>query len=267
LKAIHQIRLPNLTAALAVVLLHAVAILAMLSVRTVLNQLVERPQNTVTTWIILPPEPLQVSLPKRVPSPTTAGGLPMAPLVSKDGNLGFLSQSVTTLPLLFRPTLTLPSLTPPTNLDARVFSTIGEYFSCNFVNYDKVPDAVRERCALRLSNLGDIVLLPSTYSDSKVTPFNILGAQGTFAITPPAQRPFDLLQASIGCAWEQGLCRRPQPDKFGFDPDDQKRLTAAAHFQLAKGLTLDVGGQGYMQSYLGGARPIFAVGVALTYRW
>jgi hypothetical protein len=178
-----------------------------------------------------------------------------------------LSQPATTLPLLIRPALTLPSLTLQTNLDARVLSTIGEYFSCNFVNYDNVPNAMRERCALKLSNLGDIAPLLSAYTDSKVTPFKILGAKGTFAITPPAQRPFDLLQASIGCAWEQGLCRLPQPDKFGFDPDDQKRLTAAANFQIAKGLTLDVGGQGYMQNYLGGARLIYAAGVVLTYRW
>jgi hypothetical protein len=78
----------------------------------------------------------------------------MAPLVAKDGSLGFLSQPATTLPPLIRPALTLPSPTPPTNLDARVFATISEYFSCNFVNYDKVPDAARERCALRLSQFG-----------------------------------------------------------------------------------------------------------------
>jgi hypothetical protein len=58
-----------------------------------------------------------------------------------------------------------------------------------------------------------------------------------------------------------------QPDKFGLDPDDQKRLTAAAHFDLAKGWSLDAGFQGYMENYLDSVRLVLTSGVVLTYRW
>jgi hypothetical protein len=109
--------------------------------------------------------------------------------------------------------------------------------------------------------------LPFDYVDGKSMPFSLFGAHGTFAITPPAMRPFDLLASSIGCTWQGGLCRQPIPDKFGLDPDDPKRLTAAAHFDLGQGWSLDAGAQGWMENYLGGARMILTSGVVLTYRW
>jgi hypothetical protein len=150
--------------------------------------------------------------------------------------------------------------------EARVFVTLGEYFSCNLVSYDK-RRTEPERCALRLSELGEVTSFPYAYTDRKETPFTIFGAHGTFALTPPAQRSSDLLQEAIGCTWDEGFCRRWQPQKFGLDPGDPTRLTASAKFELAKGLTLDVGAQGYMDRYLGGARLSYTAGMVLAYRW
>jgi hypothetical protein len=165
------------------------------------------------------------------------------------------------------PVVALPPLAPLADPNAHTFAVLGDYFACDFANFDKLDDEQRARCSLKLSHLREIAPLSSTYQDYKSTPFSFFGAHGKFAITPPAQSPFDLLASSIGCTWEGMLCWRPQPDKFGLDPDDQKRLTAAAHFDLGKGWSLDAGAQGWMQSYLGGARMILTSGVVLTYRW
>src|SRR5882672_3050466 len=81
---------------------------------------------------------------------------------------------------------------------------------------------------------------------------------------PSAQNAFEPLEASVGCKREQGLCRPPEPAKFGLDPDNTARFTAAAKFELAKGLSLDIGAQAYAQDYLGRARLIYAAGVVLT---
>ncbi len=263
LGAIHQPNLRKIAAALAVLLLHVAAIRMLLGVRDLFERLIaERPQ-TVTTLIFLPPESLPVSLSKSAP-PAPAAALSISPLVRDGPSFAVPSQTMTTLTPIV-PALTLPEL--PANPDARVFVNLGDYFACNFANYDRLTDAERERCALRLSNLGHVAALPGAYVDSKATPFTLFGAEGTFAFTPPAQRSFDLLQSSIGCAWEQGLCRMWQFDKFGLDPDDQKRATAAAHFELAKGWSLDAGAQAWMENYLGGARLALTAGVVLTYRW
>jgi hypothetical protein len=165
------------------------------------------------------------------------------------------------------PTVTLPTLSPPTNLDARVFSALRADFSCNFASYDALPNAEKARCALHLSKLGDVPPQAFAYTDSGEAPFTIFGARGTFRLTPYPQGAFDALEAAVGCKREQGLCRLPEPAKFGLDPDDAARFTAAAKFELAKGLSLDIGAQGYTQNYLGGARLIYAAGVVLTYRW
>ena len=190
----------------------------------------------------------------------------MTPLVNENAASGGLA-SLVPLPPLQPPMIALPPLAPLASRDSHVFALLGDYFACDFVNYDKLDDEQRQRCALRFSHLGEIALLPPDYVDGKSTPFSLFGAHGTFAITPPAQRPFDLLASSVGCAWEGMMCRVHQPAKFGLDPDDQKRLTAAAHFELAKGWSLDAGAQAWMQNYLGGPRMALSGGVALTYRW
>jgi hypothetical protein len=263
LKSTHQARLRKAIAASAVVLLHVVAIRALLDVRALLDHLAEKREKAIT-WIILPPDGAPANSVARGQSPPSSPGLPMAPLVDKAANptgLLALGQNLALTPF------TLPSFPAPENLDARVSSALTADFACNFVDYDRLTDAEKSHCALRLSNLGDIEVLPQAYADLKGTPFTLFGTHGTFSLTPPTQRPFDLLALSAGCSWEQGLCRRPEPPKFGLDPDDQTRLSAAAHFELAKGLSLDVGAQGYMENYLGGARPILTVGVVLAYRW
>jgi hypothetical protein len=163
--------------------------------------------------------------------------------------------------------LRCPRCVPQTGFDANVTSALAGDLACSFADLDQLTEAQRQRCVLRLSNLGDITALPGAYIDRTDTPFSLFGAHGTFAITPPAQQPFDLLASSMGCTWEQGLCRRPEPKKFGLDPDDQTRMSAVAHFDLGHGFSLDAGAQGYMENYLGGARPILTAGIALTYRW
>ena len=264
--ATQQARLRRVAAALAVVLLHVLVIRALLGVRALFEQRADERQNTVTTWIILPPESVPASLPKLVPSPAPAAALPMARLIDETA-----SSVAPPRPVILRrltlPTITLPPLTQPAGLDARVFSALGAHFSCNFVNYDTVPDAEKARCALHLSKLGEVPAQSFAYIDSQETPFTIFGARGIFRLTPPAQSAFEALETATGCKWDQGLCRLPGPAKFGLDPDDPTRSTAAAKFELAKGLTLDVGAQGYMQNYLGGARLIYAAGVVPTYRW
>jgi hypothetical protein len=246
-----------------VVFLHALALRVLLSTH-VRFVIAEKPPSSMT-WISLPPEPARDIQSTTNSSPTTVslqapftgtGAVPGIALPSTPSPQPYISPLIAVTPLGLQP-----------NPDARVLSAIGDYLVCDFLHYDELPEAERERCGLRLSHLGMAAPFANAYVDNKTTPLNIFGARGTFAITPPAQRPYDLLQSSIGCAWEGGLCRRPQPDKFGFDPDDQKRLTAAAHFELAEGLSLDLGGQAYMQNYLGGARMAYAAGVVLTYRW
>ena len=265
MKPTHQARLRNVAAALAVVLLHLVAIRALLGVRALFDRFVQSDQQSAMTWIILPPESTGSNLPKPAPDRHTAS-LSLAPLAEKNLNPGLLSQPVMTPLKLIPPVLSLPSISL-TNSDDRVFAALGEYFACNFPDYDKTTEAKRERCGLQLSHLGDVNAFAGTYFDSKVTPFKLFGANGTFAFTPPAQRAYDLVQASVGCAWNHGLCQFWQPAKFGLDPDDQTRGTAAAHFVLAQGLTLDAGAQSYMQNYLGGGRLVLTGGVVLTYRW
>jgi hypothetical protein len=265
LNATYQARLRKIAAALAVALVHLAAIRGLLAVRALFER-ASAPQTAIATWIILPPEPASAKRPDSAP-PRIAAGLPMEPLSGKDAAAMIPTLRITTLTPLIPPLVVLPPLATEPNNDALVFSALAADLSCTFANYDSLSDAERARCALRLSGLGDVAALPDAFIDSKVTPFSLFGAHGTFAFTPPAERSFDLLQASMGCEWEQGLCRPPEPEKFGFDPEDTKRGSAVAHFELAKGWALDAGAQGYMQNYLGGARLIYTAGVSLTYRW
>ena len=263
MKQREQDRLRNAAAAVAVVLLHVLAISILLATHVTF---IPRPQNAVTTWILLAPVPTQDSLERKQPALEPLS-LHLPPVVGTGVASG---PSIASLPPPSPPVslfIAPPATLGPKNPDSRVLSGIGDYLYCDLPNYDELPEAQRERCALKLSNLGEIRPFADAYVDNKVKPFSLFGARGSFAITPPTQRTYDLLQSSIGCFWEGGLCRPLQPDKFGLDPDDPKRLTAAAHFELTKGLSLDVGGQAYMQNYLGGARLAYAAGVVLTYRW
>jgi hypothetical protein len=243
-----------------VVLLHVVAIRGLLGVRALFDQRVGERQDTITTWIVLPPETVPASLPKQTPSPAPAAALPMARLMDETASPVVPSRPIILPPRLTLPTLALPPPAPTASLDALVFSALRADFACNFVSYDTLPDAEKARCALHLSKLGDVPAQAFTYTDHQEMPFTIFGARGTFRLTPSAQNAFDPLEAAVGCKREQGLCRPPEPAKFGLDPDDTARFTAAAKFELAKGLSLDVGAQGYTQDYL-------AAGVVLTYRW
>lgn len=265
--ATHQARLRRVAAALAVVLLHVVAIRALLDIRALFDQRADERQDTVTTWIVLPPESVSASLPKTGSSPAPAVALPMPRLMDETASLVAPPPPVFLPPRLSLPTPALPPLAPSTSLDARVFSALREDFACNFANYDTLKDAERARCALHLSKLGDVPAQALAYTDHQEIPFTIFGARGAFRLTPSGKSAFDPLEAAVGCKLEQGLCRPPQPAKFGLDPDDTSRFTAAAKFELAKGLSLDVGGQAYAQNYLGGVRLIYAAGVVLTYRW
>jgi hypothetical protein len=217
------------------------------------------------TWILLPPEAAPVDVPKAM-SPIPPIASRMAPLFENTSPIASPQPVITPLQLV-PPTFTLPPLQAPASPEKPVFFILGDYFSCNFVRYDEVPEADRGRCALRLSKLGDVTALSLGYTDNKETPFSIFGWNGRFALTAPNQRSFDIVEAATGCRWEQGVCRPPEPPKFGFDPDDPTRGTAMAKFELAKGLSLNVGAQGYMENYLGGARLIYVAGVVLTYRW
>jgi hypothetical protein len=255
--------LRRLAAAFAVLVLHVLAIRALLDMRALFYRPAEAQEPSVTTWVLLPSEPAQ--RPEVAPSRPVAG-LPMERLIDESANPAARARpALRPLPLV--PPLALPSLAPQTVLDARVSSALAADFACSFDNYDRLSDDERARCALRLSNLGDLEVLPGAYVDRKDSPFTLFGAHGAFRLAPPAQSTTDPLVLATGCTWEQGLCRLPYPAKFGLDPDDPSRFTAAATFELAKGLSLDVGGQGYMQNYLGGARLIYAAGVVLTYRW
>lgn len=265
MRATHRARLRRVAAALAVVLLHVFAIRALLEVRALLDKRDDERQNAVMTWIILPPESVS-AIPKPMHS-APAAGLPMARLMDQDASLVLLSRPVILPPRLALPPLAPPPLTPPASLDARVFSALRENFDCNVTSYDALPDAEKARCALHLSKLGNLPAQAFAYTDRQEMPFTIFGARGAFRLTPSGQSAFDPLEAAVGCKREQGLCRPPEPAKFGLDPDDTSRFTAAAKFELAKGLSLDVGGQAYAQNYLGGARLIYAVGIVLTYRW
>lgn len=189
----------------------------------------------------------------------------MTPLVDGNAAAGAMAIPVSLVPPSPR-VIALPPLTVFAAPNAPILGTIGDYFACDFANFDRLDDEQRKRCALNLSHLDAVAPLPFTYRDSKSTPFSLFGAHGTFAITPPTELPFDLMSSAIGCSWEVGLCRR-QPDKFGLDVDDKKRLTAAAHFDLGKGWSLDAGAQGYMSRYLGGARFILTGGATVSYRW
>jgi len=254
LKAINQTRSRKIAAALAVVLLHVVVIRVLLSVRTLFD--FEQRGNTVTTWIILPP--IQST---RIPQPPPSVGLPMVPLTGESSNFG--PEAITPfIPL----SLTQPSPNALTYPDTHVLGSLAEYFSCTLINYDKISDSERERCALRLSNLGDVTRLTGDYADYVGTPFKLFGAEATFLFTPATEPAFNLFDAMAGCS-ERILCRSPIPPEFGLDPDDKRRTTAVVKFQLAKELTLQIGAQTYMEPYLGGARMVYTSGVVVTYRW
>jgi hypothetical protein len=260
LTAIRQTGLRNIVVAIGVIALHVVVIRALLDVRSAFESLVKKRNPTVTTWIVLPP--LQpANAPQAVPV-NSAVGLPMALISGAAGNAG--PPSVNLGPLV----PPLPSLVlPPAYLDRRILGAVGEYFSCSFVDYDKATEEEKQRCALRLSNLGSIPALTSNYADYVGTPFRLFGAKGTFSITPATLPAFNLHDAIIGCEWVLGVCTTPIRPMFGLDLEDRRRSTVAVRFELARWLSLDIGGQGYMENYLGGARPVVTVGFVLAYRW
>ena len=251
--------------AFVVALIHVAAIWALLIARSLLIPSTSKEPAPVTAWLYLPAEPA----PARPPAstPRAAGNFVMTPLVDENAASGGLA-SLSPLPPLQPPMIALPPLAPLASRDSHVFALLGDYFACDFANYDKLDDEQRQRCALRFSHLGEIALLPPDYVDGKSTPFSLFGAQGTFAITPPLQTSFDLVDASAGCITrDHGLCGSWRPEKLGFDPSDPRRGSANAHFELAKGLSLDAGAQAWMQNYLGGGRLAVAAGIAISYRW
>jgi len=259
--------LRNIAAALAVALLHVAAIRVLLIVRSLLVPSAGEEPAPAMTWVYLPAEPGLATASNPAASAST-GDFVMSPLITGETGIGgAVAVPISLLPPPSPPAVALPPLAPLAKPDAHALAAIGNYLACDFANYDKFDDEQRNRCALNLSHLGSVLPLPPDYVDGKSTPFSLFGAEGTFAITPPAQSPFDLLASSTGCAWEGGLCRMRQLDKFGLDPDDQKRLTAAAHFDLGKGFSLDAGAQGFMQNDLLGAHFVLTSGVVLTYRW
>ena len=262
-----EFRLRKMAAALAVVVMHGLVLRALWELHDILTPWTGQSNALAMTWIYLPPEPAP---PGRGNTGTVASApnFTMTPLFEGNAVPGAIAVPTSLLPPS-PPVLALPPLAPLTDANARTFAIIGDYFACDFANFDKLDDDQRRRCALRFSHLGDVALLPPDYVDGKSTPFSLFGAHGTFAITPPSRPSFKLIDAAAaaGCTWDHGLCEGWRHEKFGFDPSDPRRGSAAAHFELAKGLSLDAGGQAWMQNYLGGARLALAAGVVLTYRW
>lgn len=251
----------NVTVAIAVVLLHAAAIRALLEAREVILSLVTPRPEPVTNWILLPP--LQpVTIPQSGP-PVPAAGLPMTPLFGGAASAPALAAQ--TVPLA--PLIALPSqINLPAQSNAPALF-LGNYLACKFEDYDKATDEEKRRCGLILSNLGDVTPLVSGYSNYEGTPFNLFGARGTLLVSAATRPAFNLIDENTGCEWVGLLCQPPILPNFGLDLDDERRSTVVARFELAKGLTLFIGAQDYMASYIGGARPVVTGGVALVYRW
>lgn len=251
----------NVTVAIAVILLHAVAIRALLDARETILSLVTPRTEPVTHWILLPPlRPVTVPLP-RPPVPST--GLPMASLFGGGEN----ARAPATGGVSLAPLIALPS---PINLPALAnapMSFLGDYFACNFEDYDKATEEERRRCGLILSNMGDVTPLVSGYSDYEGTSFSLFGAKGTVLISAATRPAFSLMDDNAGCEWMGFLCQPALPHNFALDLQDDRRGTIAAKFELASGLSLYIGAQDYMANYLGGARPVLSTGAAFVYRW
>lgn len=249
----------NVTAALAVALFHAAAISVLLSTRELLLRTTSPPRpELVTYWIRLPealPRPLDEQAPLQ-------RGLPM---LSIFGRTEDFSAPMISVPQGALPLTVLPSLVLPQNSTA--LNSIGEYFACSFVTYDRMTDTERQRCAMALLAVGPDTPIVSDYVDSVGTPFQLFGARG-MVIVAGATRPYlDFLATAAGCDWAMGVCRPILPPTFGIDPDDQTRGSIFAQFDLGRGFSLYAGAQGYMQNFLGGARPMVTTGVRVTYRW
>lgn len=251
----------NVTVAIAVILLHAAAIRALLDARETILSLVTPQTERVTNWILLPPlQPLTVPLPQP-PVPST--GLPMASLFGEGENApAAVTGSVPLAPLI--------APTSPINLPALAnapMSFLGDYFACNFEDYDKATEEERRRCGLMLSNLGDVAPLVSGYTDYEGTPFSLFGAKGTILVTAATRPAFSLMDDNSGCEWMGFLCQPTLPHNFALDLQDERRGTVAAKFALASGLSLYIGAQDYIANYLGGARPVLTTGMVFVYRW
>jgi hypothetical protein len=256
--------LRKVTVAFAVVFAHVLAVRALLEVRDILTRWTEQPRAPAMTWILLQPS---AGTPKAGGNaPVT--GMPMQAFPNQGlPELNAPPSVIVQQPII--PALTQLPSTTAINPDAPLFTALGDYFACNALDDAKMTNAERERCFSQLLGLRDIAPLQGVYTENKTTLFKIFGANGTFAFTPPSRPSFELIDAAAaaGCTWDHGLCEGWRHDKFGFDPSDPRRGSAAAHFELAKGLSLDAGGQAWMQNYLGGARLALAAGVVLTYRW
>lgn len=160
----------------------------------------------------------------------------------------------------------LPALSLPSQ-NSTALLYLGDYLACTFIDYDKQTDAERQRCTISLANLGDVTPLPSEYAETPGTPFRLFGARGTVMITPATEPGWNLMDASRGCVWLLGVCQVPIPPDFGIDPEDHRRGSLLAEFDLGRGFTLYAGAQGFMQNYLGGARVAYTSGIRVTYRW
>jgi hypothetical protein len=263
LTAAYEARLRKAAIAFAVVVAHVFALRALLEVRDILSRWTEQSPAPAMTWILLQPS---ADTPK-ASSDGSVAGMPMQAL-PRQGVPELGSSSTVTVLQPIIPALTMPLAGTATNPDARVFTALGNYFACRLLDDAKRTHDERERCFSQLSGLRDIVPFQGAYAESKTTPFKLFGANGTFAFTPPLQPSFDLVDASAGCTTrDHGLCGSWQPEKLGFDPSDPRRGSAVAHFELAKGLSIDAGAQAWMQNYLGGGRLALAAGVAISYHW
>jgi hypothetical protein len=263
LTAANQSRLRKAAIAVAVVLVHVLAVRGLLELRDILTRSADQPPAPAMTWILLQPS---ASTPK-ARNDASVAPMPMQAFPSQGvPELGSSSTVTVLQPII--PALTMPLAGTAINPDARVFTALGNYFACSVLDDAKRTNDERERCFSQLSGLRDIVPFQGAYAESKTTPFKLFGANGTFAFTPPSVASFDLVDASTGCTTrDHGLCGSWQPEKLGFDPGDPRRGSAVAHFELAKGLSIDAGAQAWMQNYLGGGRLALAAGVAISYRW
>jgi len=249
----------NVTVAVAVILLHAVAIRALLDARETLLSLVTPRPEPVTNWILLPP--LQpVNVPQSGP-PAPSAGSSMAPLFDRTQN-ALAAGTIQLAPLIALPSqINLPALAnAPT-------AFLGDYLACKFEDYDKATEEQKRRCGLILLNLGDVAPLVSGYTDYEGTPFSLFGAKGTILVNAATRPAFSLMDENAGCEWIGFLCQPVLPQNFALDLQDEHRGTVAAKFELASGLSLYIGAQDYMTNYLGGARPVLTTGMALVYRW